>query len=120
MHQLLRDLTPILEAALKEFTDDIRDDAMILSHELRWDAFPQMWPSTALGYGGVGGHAMTSAQTVVVTRPFQSDKAIVFFGRPRVAYVADVRKPAFQGALKERAMPHVRKAEELLYATVKG
>lgn len=31
--------------------------------------FPQTWGSTALGYGGIGGAAMTPAYTVVVTGP---------------------------------------------------
>jgi hypothetical protein len=31
--------------------------------------FPEMWSSTALGFGGIGGAAMTPAYTVVVFRP---------------------------------------------------
>ena len=33
---------------------------------LQWWAFPETWPSTSLGFGGMGGQALTTAQTVVV------------------------------------------------------
>lgn len=44
--------------------------------------FPQTWGSTALGFGGIGGSAMTTAYTVVVLRYPQ---ACVYFGG-RLAY----------------------------------
>ena len=45
--------------------------------------FPQTWGSTALGYGGMGGAAVTSAYTVVV-----HDHACwcVYFGEGELAY----------------------------------
>lgn len=55
--------------------------------------FPQTWASTALGYGGVGGAAMTTAYTVVV-----SDRAYacVYFGSSgRLAYRVAARSVAF-------------------------
>lgn len=45
--------------------------------------FPQTWGSTALGFGGIGGQAMTSAYTVVVVGPGRD--ACVYFGS-RLAY----------------------------------
>jgi len=45
--------------------------------------FPQTWGSTALGYGGVGGAAMTSAYTVVVS---DHDCHCVYFGGAELAY----------------------------------
>jgi hypothetical protein len=45
--------------------------------------FPQGWGSTALGYGGVGGSAMTSSYTVVVQC---ENTACVYFGGDRLAY----------------------------------
>lgn len=45
--------------------------------------FPQTWGSTALGYGGLGGAAMTSAYTVVVQ---EGNCACVYFGGERLAY----------------------------------
>lgn len=45
--------------------------------------FPQTWGSTALGFGGIGGQAMTTAYTTVV---LCCDVAAVYFGG-RLAYV---------------------------------
>lgn len=49
-------------------------------------AFPQTWASTALGHGGLGGAAITTAQTVVVLHRERSVAAVYFGGR--LAYVA--------------------------------
>lgn len=46
--------------------------------------FDQMWASTALGFGGVGGSAMTWARTYVFI-PKGIEEAYVFFG-DRFAY----------------------------------
>lgn len=45
--------------------------------------FPQTWGSTALGYGGMGGAAVTSAYTVVVC---DGDLHCVYFGEGECAY----------------------------------
>lgn len=45
--------------------------------------FPQMWGSTALGFGGIGGAAMTTAYTIVLQT---SSQIAVYFGG-RFAYV---------------------------------
>lgn len=47
--------------------------------------FPQMWGSTALGYGGLGGAAMTKAYSIVVS---SADAHAVYFGNGgRLAYL---------------------------------
>lgn len=46
--------------------------------------FDQTWGSTALGFGGVGGSAMTTERTYVFI-PYHVDMAYVFFGS-RFAY----------------------------------
>lgn len=48
--------------------------------------FPQTWASTALGYGGLGGAAVTTAYTVVVLSRYH---ACVYFSGPRLAYRLD-------------------------------
>jgi hypothetical protein len=55
-------LDHVLEDARKRL--DISD--YYLDREIQWVAFPETWPSTALGFGGVGGQAITTAQTYVV------------------------------------------------------
>ena len=52
-------------------------------------SFPQMWGSTALGFGGIGGAAMTQAQTTIVL-PDDRSVAHVYFNA-RFAYTIDAR-----------------------------
>lgn len=47
--------------------------------------FPQTWGSTALGFGGIGGQAITTAYTTVVIDKYTSICG-VFFGE-RLAYI---------------------------------
>ena len=42
--------------------------------------FDQVWGSTALGFGGCGGSAMTVERTYVFIPHSQQDKAFVYFG----------------------------------------
>lgn len=56
--------------------------------EVRVVMFPQIWGSTAKGYGGMGGAAMTEAYTVVVST--RSD-ACVYFQSSTLAYRVDLR-----------------------------
>lgn len=43
--------------------------------------FEQIWGSTALGFGGVGGDAMTSAMTYVFVPQVEEDCIVYFAGR---------------------------------------
>lgn len=61
--------------------------------------FEQMWGSTALGFGGIGGSAMTSARTYVFVPVSCNQKCFVYFaGRFAYAvnysekFMEDVRK----------------------------
>jgi hypothetical protein len=58
-------------------------DNGLIAEDLSVYAFPQMWGSTALGHGGIGGRVMTTAQTWVVFSP--DKEALVYFG-DRLAY----------------------------------
>ncbi len=62
--------------------------------------FPQMWGSTALGFGGIGGAAMTEAYTTVVI--LQDKIAAVFFAG-RYAYTAEANM-AFMNDLRANQM----------------
>ena len=66
-------------------------------HEIQVLAmFPQLWGSTALGFGGIGGAAMTTAYTIVITS--SHGDALVYFGgtfayrvaRPNALFFADI------------------------------
>lgn len=43
--------------------------------------FPQMWGSTALGFGGIGGQAITTAYTVILQHDQSSTYAVYFSGQ---------------------------------------
>ena len=50
--------------------------------------FEQTWGSTALGFGGIGGQALTRARTYVFVPNTCNQKCFVYFGG-RFAYTAD-------------------------------
>lgn len=66
--------------------------------------FDQTWGSTALGFPGIGGSAMTTARTYVFI-PYKMDTAFVFFGS-RFAYQCDTNDK-FREDLKNRRMADV-------------
>ena len=76
--------------------------------------FVQMWPSTALGFGGIGGHAMTRAYTVVVRGP---DGARAVYWAGRFAYlvpatVGEAQRRAFAEDVRERQLVSQKEAAE--------
>ena len=72
--------------------------------------FPQTWGSTALGFGGVGGQAITTAYTVVVYGPMGD--ACVYFGG-RFAYHIARHNATFQDHFMQRNMHKVAGATAL-------
>ena len=83
--------------------------------------FPQMWGSTALGYGGLGGAAMSTAYTVVV----QDDNvACVYFGSGHLGYSVPMRKvtsvqlEAFRADLQQQQLAERRDAVSTYGATL--
>jgi predicted Fe-S protein YdhL (DUF1289 family) len=56
----------------------------VYSDEIEVTMFPQTWGSTATGYGGIGGSAMTSAYTIIVC--YKMTTYCVYFGCGRLAY----------------------------------
>lgn len=62
--------------------------------------FPQMWGSTALGFGGVGGAAMTTSDTTVI---LCNGGAAVYFGG-RKAYVISRINEVFQADVDNQSM----------------
>jgi hypothetical protein len=66
--------------------------------------FPETWASTALGFGGMGGSAMTPAYTVVVARP---KLALVYWAgsfaygvQPDEAFLIDINSGRTEGRSK--------------------
>lgn len=60
--------------------------------------FPQTWGSTALGFGGIGGAAMTTAYTIVIRSDLNGQYAVYFGGsfayridRPNEQFFLDIQ-----------------------------
>lgn len=66
--------------------------------------FEQMWGSTALGFGGIGGQAMTSARTYVFVPVTCNQKCFVYFGG-RFAYIADYCEELKEDIRKQQMEP---------------
>lgn len=80
--------------------------------ELDLKMFSQCWGSTALGFGGIGGQAMTSAYTVVVN-DYNENISSVFFG-DRLAYtIFNPNDNFFNDMAKEKMEPVNRKGKYL-------
>lgn len=65
--------------------------------------FPQTWGSTALGFGGIGGAAVTTAYTVVLK---MNNYYAVFFS-DSLAYTIQDPKPQFFEDMKNQRMASV-------------
>lgn len=79
---------PCLPLILERYINELRKfkpEARYPNVELRM--FPQVWSSTALGFGGIGGQAFTSAYTVVVVDDVYNCCA-VFYGE-QLAYLIE-------------------------------
>ena len=73
------------------------------SDEVEVYQFPQGWGSTALGFGGIGGQAMTAADTTVIT---SGDAAAVYFAG-RLAYVVQPFGMALMEDIRAQDMAEV-------------
>lgn len=85
--------------------DDIVQRTKIYNSDFDIYMFEQTWGSTALGFGGVGGSAMTTATTYVLV-PQSDEGAYVYFGS-RFAYKVDRITDAFQSDLRSHNMASV-------------
>ena len=70
--------------------------------EFEVEVFPQVWGSTALGFGGVGGQVITNAYTTVI---YETGSGIygVFFNE-RLAYIIENPNHLFFEDLNNRNM----------------
>lgn len=73
------------------------------------ETFSQTWGSTALGFGGVGGDALTTASTTVIRIP--NDRYVVFFGS-ELAYVVENPTKEFFEDLQNRRMTDCQTAKK--------
>ena len=69
--------------------------------------FEQIWGSTALGFGGVGGQAMTSEYTYVFVPVTCNQKCFVYFVG-RFAYAVPYSEAFMQDVMNHRVEPAYR------------
>ena len=67
---------------------DYSDQSHPTVKDFELHTFEQTWGSTALGFGGIGGQAMTSARTYVFIPMSINQKCFVYFAG-RFAYAVD-------------------------------
>lgn len=72
--------------------------------------FIQTWGSTALGFGGIGGAAMTPAYVIIIESNLTGEYAVYFGGRlayvirrPNEAFIDDVQKRQMVDAAKGKS-----------------
>jgi len=83
------------------FTSLLSEKKMYLDFEIT--IFSQMWGSTALGFGGIGGQAMTAAYTTVIWDDYYNIWGVYF--EERLAYIIkDPNKKFMEDVFKHRAV----------------
>ena len=87
---------------------DISQRRLTLEEDFFIYDFDQTWASTALGFGGVGGSALTTARTYVLV-PKVGEKAYVYFGNS-FAYEC-VICDSFWDDVKNHSMVEVMRSE---------
>ena len=83
-----------LEAIKNNTVPDTKKTRRPYDEDIEVYMFPQLWGSTALGYGGIGGSSMTTAYTIVV---MCTDDVCVYFGGSRLAYRLNLRNLSTEG-----------------------
>jgi hypothetical protein len=73
--------------------------------------FPQVWGSTSLGFGGIGGASMTTATTIIIHSWDKNIAGVYFAG----GHAYDISDPGtqFWDAMNKRQMPAVSKQATL-------
>ena len=104
----MRDKETLL--AYEKYKEAHKEPDALTEHEFFIEAdlysFPQIWGSTALGFGGIGGQMMTKAQTDVVLVDVPYRFAAIFFDG-KLAYTVNNFSNAFFTDLKEFSMAPV-------------
>lgn len=96
-----------------EFVERIkkaREDDPYKSVDLVLHTFPQMWGSTALGFDGIGGQAMTEAYTTVVHERV-TNTFVIFFGEKPCYSLIDPTEEFFED-LKNLRIAGVNEARD--------
>lgn len=91
-------------------TDEIKRTIRPSAEYVSVEQFPQVWPSTALGFGGIGGSAFTTAYTTIVTLNGYSISAVYFGGT--FAYLVSDLESQFRRDVEKRQVLSVLRASQ--------
>jgi hypothetical protein len=83
-----------IEAIKNNTSPEIKKSRRPRDEDVEVFMFPQTWGSTVLGYGGIGGSAITTSYTVVISL---HGTACVYFGGDRLAYRLDFNELSAEG-----------------------
>ncbi len=100
MEQRKNNPRPVIKATRQHTSNDIEVYAM----------FSQTWSSTALGFGGLGGQAITDAYTIVLRSDLLGEYCVYFGGR----FAYNIKKPNdkfFQDVAKRQLAPVREKSQ---------
>lgn len=92
-------LRPVLEKP--------REDDLIV------EVFSQTWGSTALGFGGIGGAAMTQAYTTLIVGP--ENTVLIYFAGVYAYTIPQEKYHLFKDHMLMRNMPGVYSAKAMMY-----
>lgn len=84
--------------------DDLNEEEKKYRPEFTMDMFEQTWGSTSLGFGGIGGQAITSAYTTVV-RDIYSGWCGVFFDESLAYKIKNPNKKFNEDLLHRQMKP---------------
>lgn len=76
------DIEKIITDAIEKYNSTA--EFKVFRDEVLWYAWPQTWPDTSCGFGGMAGQMFCTAQTVVVE--FQDEKEVYVYHGGRYAY----------------------------------
>lgn len=95
--QMAREILAIEEDLLHRFDYNEKPHPTVDDFELY--TFEQVWGSTALGFGGIGGQMMTSARTYVFVPVGCNQKCFVYFAG-RFAYAVEYSQKFMDDVLR--------------------
>lgn len=98
------EILPDIERTWRNDTKKVRPSVT----DLNIIHFQQLWGSTALGFGGIGGDAMTTAYTTVII--CEQNAAVFFAGRH--CYSVDNVNEAFMNDVNKRHMASLADAQK--------
>ncbi len=91
-------------SVINNFIKEYCEENKATREEIEVYVFPQTWGSTALGFGGIGGQAITSSNTTVLYS-YYTGMAWVYFGSVLAYKIKDPTQQFFEDLYKHEMKP---------------